>query len=464
MASIPLAANRIEPPPDITQKLLQSLQIKGLLLGQQYTQGALQSQGISNQQRQMDLDAQQKIISAQRDPAWDATDSDKTVQLMNHYQVPIEYQQRVLQGINQTRQLMQSQSAEQIGATAKFHEFLDDQYQGVNDAPPGERQSAWEEAKQNALNYANALPPGPARDLAAKQMQAIPALYDPTFVAREHGLLKTVTQLNQEALSRAQQFEATSKGLETSQAAANAAGKSDPSSPLFEPTPAATAIGAQAGSPWATAAQTGEAKQAGAVEAAKAAAQFPYQKQLETIRQQVSMQFQQNKDATDKIESSVLKPYQDKMTTIGELQSAIDQAAQGNIASARAALYKTIGVAQPAGTHRVAPTEVTGFSGMGGIPERIRGSIANALSGDPWTPQMVKDIKSFADGQAGVAQANLNRGIGNVNRLYGTNVGTGLVQAGGAPPPGATHTVLNRADGKMHWTDAQNSKDMGVAE
>jgi hypothetical protein len=34
----------------------------------------------------------------------------------------------------------------------------------------------------------------------------------------------------------------------------------------------------------------------------------------------------------------------------------------------------------------------------------------------------------------------------------------------GGPPPGATHTVLNRADGKMHWTDAQNSKDYGVAQ
>lgn len=34
----------------------------------------------------------------------------------------------------------------------------------------------------------------------------------------------------------------------------------------------------------------------------------------------------------------------------------------------------------------------------------------------------------------------------------------------GAPPPGATHTVFNRADGKMHWTDANNSKDLGVAQ
>src|SRR6185437_2309069 len=29
----------------------------------------------------------------------------------------------------------------------------------------------------------------------------------------------------------------------------------------------------------------------------------------------------------------------------------------------------------------------------------------------------------------------------------------------GAPPAWATHQVLNRADGKMHWTDANNSRD-----
>ncbi len=30
--------------------------------------------------------------------------------------------------------------------------------------------------------------------------------------------------------------------------------------------------------------------------------------------------------------------------------------------------------------------------------------------------------------------------------------------------PGATHQVMNRADGKMHWTDAASSKDMGVVQ
>lgn len=159
---------------------------------------------------------------------------------------------------------------------------------------------------------------------------------------------------------------------------------------------------------------------------------------VEPLRLQIQQTFGNQKDARDKIETTVLKPFQDKMSEIGELQAAIDQAAQGNIAAARAALYKTIGVAQPAGTHRVAPTEVTGFSGMGSIPEQVRGSIANALSGDPWTPQMVSDIKSFGQMQAQVAHDNLSRGIDNTNKLYGTNVGTALKtinQATGANQP-----------------------------
>jgi hypothetical protein len=184
---------------------------------------------------------------------------------------------------------------------------------------------------------------------------------------------------------------------------------------------------------------------------------------VEPLRQQILVGFQNNKDARDKIESSVLAPFQQKQSSIDELNSAIAQAANGNIASARAALYKTIGVAQPEGTHRVAPTEVTGFSGMGSIPQRIAGSIANALSGDPWTPQMVQDIQSFAAGQSVVNQGNLNRGIQNVNKLYGTSVGQGLTQGAGGggqgggsngPQPGDTR--IQASDGSMHDIPSQN--------
>lgn len=172
------------------------------------------------------------------------------------------------------------------------------------------------------------------------------------------------------------------------------------------------------------------------------------------------LQFGNDKDARDKIESTVLKPYQEKMSEIGELQSAIGQAQAGNIAAARATLYKVIGVAQPQGTHRVAPTEVSGFSGMGSIPERIRGSIANALSGDPWTPQMVQDIKDFGTAQANVAQDNLNRGIDNTNKLYKSNVGEGLKKTTNtAPTPPAGKTTVYDPNGTAHFVLSGKLKD-----
>ena len=427
-SSVPLPALNIQPPPDPTAKVAQALQIKSLLLGQQYTAGAVQAQGISNQQRQMDMDAQQKIIAAQRDPSWDATDSDKTVQLMNHYQVPIEYQQRVLQGIDSTRKVMQAQSADSLAAQKNFHDFLDDQYQGVNAAPPAERQSAWEEAKQNALNYANTLPPGPARDMAAKQVQAVPALYDPTFIAREHGLLKTITQVNQEALSKAQAAEAAGKGAQASAAAALDTGKITPGSPAFAPTPQALALGTEQGTPWAAPIQAGEANQAGAVAGAEAGAKFPYERQLEQLRQQTQLQLGTNKDAQDKIEGTVLKPYEDKMSQIGELQSAVQQAAAGNVTAARGVLLKLIGVTNPDGTKRYNEAEATRLMQQGNIPQRVAGTVKGLLTGDQWTDKMQQDMMSFGDAQGAVARANLNRGIANVNRLYGTNVGTGLTQ------------------------------------
>ena len=136
-----------------------------------------------------------------------------------------------------------------------------------------------------------------------------------------------MSQLNEEALKIAQTREASGKGAQAEAAAGLDIGKITPGSPAFAPTPQALALGASQGSPWASAIQTGEAQQAGAVEGQKAAAQFPYQKQLETIRQQVQMSFQTNQNAQNKIEGSVLKPYEDKMSQVAELQSALQQAA-----------------------------------------------------------------------------------------------------------------------------------------
>jgi hypothetical protein len=181
-------------------------------------------------------------------------------------------------------------------------------------------------------------------------------------------------------------------------------------------------------------------------------------KLTEQLRTQITSAIANDKDARDRIESTVLKPYQEKMSSIGELQSAMDQAQSGNIAAARASLYKLIGVSQPQGAHRVMPAEVEGFSGMGSLSQRMKGSIANALSGDPWTPKMVEDIKSFSNAQGKNAQDNLTRGIQDTNKLYGTKVGQGLLgggsnsapASGGATAPKAGMIRARDASGKLH--------------
>ena len=51
-----------------------------------------------------------------------------------------------------------------------------------------------------------------------------------------------------------------------------------------------------------------------------------------------------------------------------------------------------------------------------------------------------------------------------MQKMYGGGAANTPAKTPSGPPPGATHTVLNRADGKLHWTGAQNSKDLGVAQ
>jgi hypothetical protein len=172
--------------------------------------------------------------------------------------------------------------------------------------------------------------------------------------------------------------------------------------------------------------------------------------QLEQVRQQVAQTFQSNKNAQDKIEGTVLKPYEEKMSQITELQSALQQASKGNVTAARGVLLKLIGVTNPDGTKRYNEAEAQRLLQQGSIPQRFAGTIQNILTGDQWTPGMQKDMVSFAGAQAQAAYDNLNRGIGNVNRLYNTNVGQGLLQNSGGQiqvtdPQGGIHTFPDQA-------------------
>lgn len=429
MATIPSAAAQIQQPPDPMAQVAKGLELKGMLFGLQGQQADLQKLNLSNQELQMQLDGMHRLRAAQNDPEWNPNDTDAALKVMQHYQVPLDVSGKVISAIGQIRLGLQQQSSDNISNTKAAHDFFDDQLQSVKSAPLDSKQSTYESAIQNVRNYVNLLPDGMAKKQFLTEVGSVPPIYDALWVDRQHSQLRTLSQLTEEALKQAQTRDAAGKGRQAESEAAINEGKITPGSPAYAPTPQALALGKSQGDPWATAIQSGEAQQAGAVEGAKASAQFPYQQQLESIRQQVSQTQQINKDAADKIEGTVLKPYEDKMSQVGELQSAIAQAAKGNVTAARGVLLKLIGVTNPDGTKRYNEAEATRLLQQGSIPQRVAGSVKNLLTGDQWTDQMKNDMMDFASAQAGVAKSNLNRGIGNVNRLYGTKVGTGLQES-----------------------------------
>jgi len=152
---------------------------------------------------------------------------------------------------------------------------------------------------------------------------------------------------------------------------------------------------------------------------------------MEPLKLQIQQQFADQKDARDKIETSVLKPFQDKMSDITMARNAVAQA-MDNPVSARAATFKMIGVAQPTGSHRVIPAEIAAFKYPGNVAQRSVEAFNDFLLGKPFTPEAVSAMNSFIDGQEQAAKTTLGSGIGNVNKLYNTNVGTGLIPAASA--------------------------------
>lgn len=213
---------------------------------------------------------------------------------------------------------------------------------------------------------------------------------------------------------------------------------------------------------------------------AREQAAFPYQAKLAAIRQNIEMEFWNQKDVRTQIESKYLQPYETKMASIQELNSAVDQAQAGNVAAARGVVLKLIGVANPDGTKKYSTKEAQQFMDMGGVPDRLRGTVQNLLTGDQWTPKMAADIKSYGAAQGQVAEQSLDSGISNVNKLHNTHVGGGLTGGGARPPgyqppapttaaptkprpPGATGTAMG-PDGKLHWVNKAQRQDLGPAQ
>jgi len=450
MATIPLPALDVKQAPNPLDTYAHIIGIKSMLLQQQ---GEQQQQEIMGSQLK-DIQAGRAILN---ELASNATDSGKSPTPQDVYRVAGKYgasataASAIANGMLATQQHVSdiakndaATQASQLDTQIKRTDQQRGRLQSIINGPTADKQANWE--KEIADAEANGfLKPGTVSNVYPGD-EAAQALAD-------HWALGSV--LAKEATEK---LSATGSYLRGATAANEFAAKQNPQSPLYSPSNAAVAMGT---APGAQQIQAGEAAQAGKVAGAQAAARFPYEKQLEGIRQQVAQTFQNNKDATDKIEATVLKPYEEKMTSIAQLQSAVQQASQGNITAARAVALKLIGVTNPDGTKRYNEAEADRLISQGNLPERVKGSVKNLLTGDNWTDKMQQDMLSFGDAQGQVAADNLNRGIANVNKLYNTNVGTGLLQnPSGQRQPGAGapqgYTRIKASDGSLHDIPTQN--------
>jgi hypothetical protein len=407
MASIPLSVN-VPQPANPLDELMRVTQVKNLLLQNQTAQ-------LQNQEVQQDLED----VHAAR-LAWQSSGGDPDAYFENLRNAGVSpkfywgQQQSILQMKKANADL---DEVDLKNAAAKNDAVRGDLLSAIN-APDAQKQTQWD-AVLTREEQDGHIKPGtishqyPGDDIA-------------TSFANHYALGSALAKEAIDDKTAAARAKTAQTGADRLSAEQN------PNSPLYGPTPAYLNSGAsgQGGQTILS----NEAAQAGNVAGAQAAAKQPYELQLENVRQQIAQSQQINKDARDKIESTVLKPYEDKMSSISELNSAVDQASNGNVAAARGVLLKLMGVTNPDGTKRYNEAEASRMLSMGSVPQRVAGSVKNLLTGDNWTPEMASDIKSFADAQGNTASDNLNRGIANVNKLYNTNVGSGLRQTGGEQP------------------------------
>lgn len=406
-----------------------------LLPGQiQQQQQQIQAGGQENQMRAQQIADQQATTKAMQ--AWDGKDLNELPGLIlkngGSAQAVFGSKAQILKLQQDSANLSKDQLANQKIKNDYFAQAIDN----VKNLPPDQQPAAFEQAKQEAVQKGY-VDPQQAQQMQYQGPQQLDIL-EKTLMGHSAVIENSIKQQNAKSAAET----AASRTQSANTGAERLKQEEDPNSAL----------------------NTTKVAMAGK----EAQAKLPSEEAIARVRQEVTQTFQNNKDAKDKIESNVLKPYQDKVASIDELQSALDQASSGNVTAARGVLLKLIGVTNPDGTKRYNEAEANRLLQQGSIPQRLAGSLKNALTGNNWTPQMISDMKAFADEQGKVAAQTLNNGIDNTNKLYGSNVGQGLktggAQGGGQTQSGASPKTLSMASVQKAAKDHNISIDEALKQ
>jgi hypothetical protein len=150
------------------------------------------------------------------------------------------------------------------------------------------------------------------------------------------------------------------------------------------------------------------------------------------------------------------------------IRDLLTQNLEGNQTALAAAQVRFAGhEIKEGGINRITQTEINSQTkGVGDFARQLQTWADKGFAGKAPVAG-VQEMRAILDMEDKAATNSHQRNVDTItNRYFGKNTSSGAAatQAPSGPPPGATHTVLNRTDGKKHWTDAQNSKDLGVAE
>lgn len=151
------------------------------------------------------------------------------------------------------------------------------------------------------------------------------------------------------------------------------------------------------------------------------------------------------------------------------LQAMMDAAKNGNVVSYQLIPQEgALQITTSQGVHRINMAEIQNYGG-GSIFQRIEGKLGGALTGAKIPDSVLKDMQEMQDVQKKGAAEKYNNTLKTINDTYGAKFNPVKMEnttSQGAPkssatPPGATHTAMG-SDGKRHYTNAQG-QDLGVA-
>jgi hypothetical protein len=488
MGSVPLPAldirtQQVNP----LDEFARIFQIRGLQGQQQLQQGQIQEQNLA-------LADDQKWRSAMSRPDWDGSPEQLLKNGLKAGVGPQSYA-HVAQSLASLGEATAKFGSEQLKTQQALNDHIGNQLQAVDDAPDENKLAAQQQAKANAISWITSTP-GIHPVVRQQMLQGIQKIPDDSYIGDDaiEGLIgqnKLHSALAEEGLKTAQTGEAAGKGAQAQAEAAQIAGKSNPQSPLYSPTPQALALGASQGNTQAQAIQGGMAQQKGAEARAEAAGKLPSETALEKLRQsgenyraglarqtQFANELQKNGlTQLDKMFTDPQHGYTQFLSQAQATKDTVGRARNGDeLASSLVPLMTALGVTSFAGVHRINQTEVNAAGpGVGSAFRRVN-SILDKVGSGTVPADTLNEMDNLVDGlidarhQATVKGAQMvaaNAGLdpqrtivmgrdGSISTLGSVVARTGGGQGGGSNGPEPGYTRIQASDGSMHDIPSQN--------